>query len=362
MSQDHTRPRVEGGPIAGESLRVMIVDDPAAVRSSTAPRRGRARRDALSFLVVAVLFVAFVGFVAGCGGSGAAPDKVKLQLNWYHEAEFVGYYVAVAKGFYAAQKLDVTILEGGPGSPARDQVLNGVATFAITSFAEQKEIVSTKKPAVAVMAAFQIPPLVIFSLSASGIREPADLVGKKVGVTTDYWKNILDETLAAAGVDSAKVTQVKVTTDDIPMLYDHRVDAWLGYAQDEPIRVGMAGYPVTNIFPADYGVGGYEGLVIGSTSTLEKQPDLVRRFVAASEEGWRYALEHPDQAAAILDTQVPKNGLEFQKQAVRAVAPLVDTPQVPVGWIDSARWQQLMGDAYDPANPGYTMQFSPTTP
>ena len=47
---------------------------------------------------------------------------------------------------------------------------------------------------------------------------------------------------------------------------------------------------------------------------------------------------------------------------MRAVAPLVDTPQVPVGWIDAARWQQLMGDAYDPADPGYTMQFSPATP
>ena len=60
-----------------------------------------------------------------------------------------------------------------------------------------------------------------------------------------------------------------------------------------------------------------------------------------------------------MTTWAPKNGLEFQKLAVRAVAPLVDTPQVPVGWIDSARWQQLMGDAFDPSHPGYTMQFSP---
>jgi NitT/TauT family transport system substrate-binding protein len=88
----------------------------------------------------------------------------------------------------------------------------------------------------------------------------------------------------------------------------------------------------------------------------------VKRFVAASQEGWRYALEHPDEAAAILDKLAPTNGLAFQKLAVRAVAPLVDTPQAPLGWIDSARWQQLMGSSYDPANPGFTMQFSPTSP
>ncbi len=54
--------------------------------------------------------------------------------------------------------------------------------------------------------------------------------------------------------------------------------------------------------------------------------------------------------------------MDFQKLAVRAVAPLVDTPQVPIGWIDAARWQQMMGDAYDSAQPGFTMQFSPATP
>ncbi len=322
----------------------------------------RAVRLAVVVAVVAALLVALAGLNAGCGRSGADPDKVTLQLNWFHEAEFVGYYVAAAKGFYDAHNLDVTILEGGPGRPAREQVLNGAATFAITSFAEQQDIVSAKKPAVAIMAAFQIPPLVIFALTESGIREPADLVGRKVGVTTDYWKTVLQETLSAAGVDPNQVTEVKVTTDDMSMLYDHQVDAWLGYAQDEPIRAQMAGHPVTDIFPADYGVGGYEGLVIANTRTLEKQPDMVRRFVAASEEGWRYALQHSEEAAAILDKQAPQDGLEFQKLAVRAIVPLVDTPQVPVGWIDSARWQQLMGTSYNPANPGYTMRFSPVTP
>ena len=52
------------------------------------------------------------------------------------------------------------------------------------------------------------------------------------------------------------------------MLYDGTVDAWLGYAQDEPIRADIAGHPVTNIFPADFGVGGYEGLVITRSRPL----------------------------------------------------------------------------------------------
>ena len=314
--------------------------------------------------IVAALAACLLGLAVllGACGSGKPPTPVSLQLNWLHEAEFAGYYVAQAKGLYKDQGLDVTILEGGPGTPARDKVMNGEVTFAVTSFGEQRDLVAAGKPSVAVMAAFQIPPLTIFALESSGIRDPRDLVSKKVGVTTDYWQKILEQTLRAAGVDPAGVTEVKVKVDELSKLYDGTVDAWLGYAQDEPIRATMAGHPVTNIFPADFGIGGYEGLVIATQSTIDSSPEMVRAFVKASEQGWRYAIEHPDEAAQILTTWAKSTSVDFQKLAVRAVAPLVDTPQFPVGWIDSARWQRLMGALYSSDHPGFTMQFSPVAP
>jgi NitT/TauT family transport system substrate-binding protein len=307
-----------------------------------------------------VLAAAAVLALSGCGGGDLKP--VTLQLNWFHEAEFVGYYVAEAKGFYENEELDVTILEGGPGTPARDQLLSGAATFAITSFAEQRDLVKAGKPSAAVMSAFQIPPLVIFSLADSKIAEPADLVGKKVGTTTDYWKNVMRQTLTAAGVDPAGVTEVDVKPDQMQLLYDGAVDAWLGYAQDEPIRAEVAGHRTKCIFPADFGIGGYEGLLITRQQTIAGDPDLVKAFVKASYDGWRYAVEHADEAAGILATWAPGNGIEFQKLAVRAVIPLVDVAQVPFGWIDAARWEQMMDGDYDREHPGFTMQFSPATP
>jgi ABC-type nitrate/sulfonate/bicarbonate transport system substrate-binding protein len=309
----------------------------------------------LPLVVVLVILIGVAGVLGGCGGSAAPADRVTLQLNWFHEAEFVGYYVADAKGFYAANDLSVDIIEGGPGDPAREHVLDDRADFAISSFAEHKELIAGQRPAVAVMAAFQIPPLVIFSLTDSQIREPADLVGKRVGVTTDYWKNVLVETLKAADVERSSVKVVRVKVDDLEPLFDQKVDAFLGYAHDEPIHAEVAGHDVTNIFPADYGVGGYEGLVLTNERTVKERPDVVQGFVEASRQGWRYAVEHPDEAAEILLRWDSEPGLEFQKVAVRAVAPLVDTPQAAIGWIDAARWQRLMGAGYDPARPGYVM-------
>ena len=84
----------------------------------------------------------------------------------------------------------------------------------------------------------------------------------------------------------------------------------------------------------------------------------LRRFLRALPSGWRYAVEHPDEAAGILLTWAPDAGLDFQRAAVRAVGPLVDAPQVSIGWIEATRWQALMGDGFDPGNPGYTMQFA----
>lgn len=318
-------------------------------------------------LLLAVATFALAGalavLLAACGSSPAPvtsprpPEKVSLQLNWFHEAEFAGYYAADAQGFYRDAGLDVTILEGGPGDPAIESLQRGDVTFAVSSFGEQKEAVAAGGDTVAVMAAFQIPPLVIFSPVAAGVSEPADLAGRRVGVTTDYWKAILEQTLKGAGVDPSRVQQVEVDPEDLTPLYDGGVDAWLGYAQDEPIHAAMAGHPVTTIFPADYGVGGYEGLVLARWGTIVGDPGLVRRFVQASQKGWRYAVEHPDEAARVLRRWAPES-LAFQKAAVLAVGPLVDAPQVPIGWISRERWKKLMGSAYSAARPGYTMSFT----
>ncbi len=138
--------------------------------------------------MAALVVGAMAAGLAACGGSAAPQGEasarpVRLQLNWFHEAEFVGYYVADAKGFYRDKGLDVEIREGGPGAPAIDAVRSGAADFAISSFGELKEASAKKEPLVAVMAGFQIPPLVIFSLADSGIKKPGDLAGKRLVVT-----------------------------------------------------------------------------------------------------------------------------------------------------------------------------------
>jgi ABC-type nitrate/sulfonate/bicarbonate transport system substrate-binding protein len=295
--------------------------------------------------------------VTACGSKETAKEEVVLQINWYHAPEFIGYYMADARGFYQDFGLSVKILEGGPGIKACNRILDGKADFAIAAFDEQRQFIQELKPSVAVMSVFQIPPLVMFALDDSGIKEPRNMIGKKIGIKNEYWRKIARQTLTNAGIDLAKIIEVDVPVDAQSMLYNREVDVWMGYAHDEPISARQAGYPVTNIYPADYGVGGYEGLLLVNQSALDARPELVGKFVRASQKGLQYALEHPDLAAAEMVKRQPKHELEFNKMAVRALIPLVDIPQSSVGTIDAKRWEQLLGSSFNPQHTGYTIQF-----
>ena len=307
------------------------------------------------YSLILVLFL--VSSLAGCSSSRTPGENITLQLNWYHAPEFVGYYMADAKGYYRDSNLAVTINEGGPGINARDYILDGRADFAITSFNEQKALLQDDKPSVAVMTTFQIPPLVMFALADSGIKEPKDMVGKKIGIKNEYWRDIERQTLINAGIDPSQVIEVDVPTDAQNMLYDRQIDVWMGYAHDEPVSAEVSGHQVTNIYPAEYGVGGYESLLITNQEMIDRRADTVRRFVRASQAGLRYALEHPDEAARIMTEWQPKESLDFYILAIRTIIPLVDIPQSGIGLIDPVRWAQLMTPSYDVEFPGYTMQF-----
>ncbi|HFD39823.1 MAG TPA: hypothetical protein ENJ31_08290 [Anaerolineae bacterium] len=304
-----------------------------------------------------VLMLASVLLVA-CGPTPTPePDQVTLQLNWYHEAEFAGYYVAEAQGFYADENIALTIREGGLDVDVVQALLGREVDISVFGSAEQRKAMEEGNQTVALMAAFQISPRVLFALADSGIQKPQDLVGRRVAIKSEGWRQTIHETLANVGVDPAEIVEVEVKSDAIQMLYDGDVDVWTGYVHDEPVETQLAGYDVNLIFPGDYGVGAYEGLLCVSQETLEQNSDLVARFMRATLRGWQYAIEHPDEAAEVIAKWDPDHSLEFHQLAMRALIPLVDTGEGAIGSIKADQWQRVFADVYDPEHPGYTMQF-----
>jgi ABC-type nitrate/sulfonate/bicarbonate transport system substrate-binding protein len=290
------------------------------------------------------------------------PDSVTLQLNWFHEVQFSGYYAADAQGFYREENLQVNILQ----KPRKTDFTNYQELFKNTDFAIMgggtiRTIIESGGPVTALMAALQSSPTVLFALAQSGIEKPSDFIGKRVAIKDENWRNIIHKTLKKVEIDPGEIIEVEVNYNAIEMLYTGEVDIWTGYVHDEPNEAQMAGFKVNLIFPAEYGIESYEGLLVVPDETISRDPELVARFVRASQRGWLFAVEHPEKTAGIVAQWQPDDSLKFHQIAMRALVPLlvpkIELGHVPIGWIDDKFWQITMGTSYDSERPGYTMRF-----
>ncbi len=300
---------------------------------------------------ITALAVALSVLPAACGSSpapAASPspaDEVTLQLNWFHEAEFVGYYVADAKGFYRDRRAGRHILEGGPGDPAIDNVLDGTATSPSPRSESRRRRwrqATTRWPC---MAAFQIPPLVIFSLSDSGITEPADLVGRRVGVTTDYWRGVLEQTLEGCrrGPLRGPAGRGRPRGPHAALRRRGRRLARLRARRAHPGRDGRS--PGDDDVPRRLRRGRLRG---PGARGLEDHRRPIRTSCAGScrpaSRGGGTRSSTRTRRRRCSSSGLPSRVWSSSRLAVRAVGPLVDAPQAPIGWIIQERWKRLMGD------------------
>lgn len=288
----------------------------------------------------AILFLATLVLTA-CGGQDTPKDKVRLQLNWIHESEFVGYYVANDKGFYAAENLEVSILPGGPGKTSAGQALaDGSVEFSVFSSNDLKTYYTAGKvPGVAVMNIYQVSPRVFFAKAEKGIRTPKDMANKTVIFKNAGWSSVMQTTLKNAGVDPALVTEKKLDNpNNLDWFYKDDVDVFIGFVNSEVAEVRSKNYDVNLIFASEYAATSFDGIIVTRQDFSQQSPDVVSRFMRATLKGWYYAIEHPSEAAQVLTKWQPDKSPDFQSQAMRGLIPLVDTGQVPIGWMDDKLW------------------------
>ena len=162
-----------------------------------------------------------------------ALEKVTIQLKWFHQFQFAGYYAAQEKGFFRKEGLNVTLRQRDPKSNYIEDVLQGKAEYGV---ADAGLVLShlQGKPVVILSQIFQHSPLVLLVLKDSDIRTPYDLKGKKVMATL---KGDSDAALAAmlaktlGGIDSVKTIYNTYRNQD---LIDGKIDAMSGYLTDQP--------------------------------------------------------------------------------------------------------------------------------
>lgn len=246
--------------------------------------------------------------LALAAGSAMAADEVKLQLQWVTQAQFAGYYVALDKGFYEEEDLDVTILPGGPDI-APPQVLAGGGADVMLNWMPSALAAREKGlPVVNIAQPFKSSGLMLTCWKDTGIESPQDFKGKTIGVWffgNEYpflsWMS--QEGISTEGGEDG-VTVLKQGFNVDPLL-QRQADCISTMTYNEFGQVLDAGVSEDELVTFKYedqGVATLEDGIYVLEERLE-DPEFVEkmvRFVRASMKGWKYAEENPDEAAEIV--------------------------------------------------------------
>jgi NitT/TauT family transport system substrate-binding protein len=257
-------------------------------------------------------FMIAAGFAATMGAAPAFADghanTVTLQLQWVTQAQFAGYYVALDKGFYEEEGLDVTILAGGPDI-APPQVLAGGGADAMLNWMPSALAAREKGlPVVNIAQPFKTSGLMLTCWKDTGITGPQDFKGKTIGVWffgNEYpflsWMS--QEGISTDGGDDG-VTVLKQGFNVDPLL-NREADCISTMTYNEYGQVLDAGVNPDELVTFKYEEQGVATLEDGIYVLEENLSDPVFedkmvRFVRASMKGWKYAEANPEEAAGIV--------------------------------------------------------------
>ncbi|MDQ7097153.1 ABC transporter substrate-binding protein [Desulfosporosinus sp. PR] len=325
------------------------------------------KKGKLASLLAVIMMILLVA--AGCGSGGTSTtqgtgtsdtgkansgklDKVTLQLKWLPQSQFMGYYVAQAKGYYKDEGIDLEILPGGSDIIPEQQVNNGVADIGVTWVSSLMKYQSQGWGLVEVGQIFQKSAMLLVSKASSGINSPADLKGKKVGSWFGGNEYEIYALLEANGLNKDK--DLKLVQQDYTMnqLLNNQIDAASAMTYNEYgllLESGLKDSDLHVINMNDAGVAMLEDCLFVNSDWISKNEDLYVRFLKASIKGWADACADPEAAGKIVYNVDQSVSLAHQVYMAKEVAKLV-APQgfdpANIGYIDMNAIKQTADLAY----------------
>ena len=326
--------------------------------------------------VLKVLWLALLGglvlAMAGCGGG--APEEmtpVTMMLDWVPNTNHTGIFVALEKGWYAEEGLDVDVVQPAEGSTPVQVVAAGKADFAISYQEETTYALAEDVPVVSLAAVIQHNTSGFAAPEEKNIERPKDFEGKRYGSWgSPIERAMLDALMACDGGDVDEVEFVNVGWADYFVVTERDVDfAWIFYGWTG-IEAELRGEPVDIVMLRDWSEcvpDYYTPIIITGEQQIAEQPEVVERFMRATARGYELAIASPEEAAEILIEYAPETDPELIRESqawlskeYQADAPRWGEQDLAV-WRRYATWmyeQGLLPQNID-AEAAFTNQFLP---
>jgi ABC-type nitrate/sulfonate/bicarbonate transport system substrate-binding protein len=281
---------------------------------------------------------------AASSASTAAPQKLTpmtLALDWTPNTNHTGIYVALQKGWYRNQGIDLTILPYSPNVAPETLVSNGKADVAISSTESVVTDTAIGQPLVSIAAIIQHNTSGLVTLADSGLTRPRDLDGKIYGGFGEPYEGAVVSEIIKQDGGKGTFKNVTLNVDAMDALKAHRVDfvwifqGWEGIqAQREGLKLNF--FPITSYGVSDY----YTPTIVTSPTEIKQKADLLHRFMTATAQGYQFARTNAHAAAQILiDANkgvFPDPDLVFASQ--QYLSPRYADPGRQWGLQDAAAW------------------------
>ena len=306
--------------------------------------------------------IVMIILVSGLSFSSHAAEKVTIQLKWVTQAQFAGYYVAQDKGYYQAAGLDVTIKPGGPDI-APPQVIAGGGADVIIDW--MPSALASREKGVALVNIAQIfkkSGMMLTCRKDSGIKSPSDFRGKTLGVWfygNEYpflsWMSKLGIP-TTGGSNGVKVLRQGFNVDPILQKQAECVSTMTYNEYWQVVDAGLSPSELIVYKYEEQGVATLEDGLYVLEDNLKNAAfvNKMGRFLRASIKGWKYAGDHPDEAADIVlendDTGAQTE--KHQRRMMREISKLLGNQPQGVGYLVPSDYERtvevLMSSDSDP--------------
>jgi len=281
------------------------------------------------------------GLALAAGNAVAANTPITFQLNWVAGGANAGFAAAVAEGFYRDAGLDVTLVQGNGSGNTAQLVANGRSEIAYADAVAVSQLIAKGAPMKVLSTVYQSNPNEVSALKKTGIKSVKDLAGKKVGVPSGSSQTtMLPLLLKANNLKESDVNLINMPpTAMVPSLLQGQVDAILGSVDSYQIQLEAQGAQTDNFMFADHGVPTVSTSIFASDSYIKNNPEVIKKFIAASLKGWYFALDNPEKAVKDLKSVFPEMNEKLATAELASIKPLLCSGGAKyIGKAEDALW------------------------